>query len=97
MVVLVDACAAICDAALWRDSGSLDEHRPWTAQHEPAVVDEVPILHVTIHGLVLAHGGYDNAIAQFAATQLQRCKQDRSHTGRALNVTLPRRGVRQCQ
>src|SRR5262249_18271290 len=65
--IVIDARATVGDAAEAGDSGRLDENRTRTPEDESPMMDEMPILHVAIYGLVLAHWRDDDAVAKLAA------------------------------
>ena len=44
-------------------------------QGKPSMVGEMPVLHVPVHGLVLAHGRDDDAILQPKPAQVEGLKQ----------------------
>src|SRR5262245_55556575 len=83
MGVVIDAGAAMGDAAAPRHAGGLDENRCRAAEHQPSMMDEVPVLHMAVDRLVLAHRRHDDAVSELAAAKPQWREQKRSrHRGR---------------
>ena len=76
LAVVIDAGAAMGDAPVPRHAGGLDEGGRQPAGGEARMMAEMPILHATLHRLVLAHGREHGAVAQGQAAQLERRKEN---------------------
>ncbi|GEM_PF-3077479 len=63
------------DAAFGRDTGGLDDHQARAATGHARVMSEVPFVHITLMGLVLAHGRNPDAVAQGDALQFEGRKK----------------------
>src|SRR5262245_16567011 len=95
MGVIVDSGAAMRDAAVTRHAGGLDENRRRAAKHQPSMMDEMPVLHMAVDRLVLAHGRHDDTISQFAIADPQWRKEERAghrQWGRWLGHSAAARG-----
>ena len=76
LAIVIDAGATMGDAPVPRHAGGFDEGRRQPAGGEAGMMAEMPILHASLHRLVLAHGREHGAVAQGQAAQLERRKED---------------------
>src|SRR5262245_7121967 len=74
--IVIDAGAAMGDAARTRHAGGLDSNRRRAAEHQPARMDKVPVLQMAVDGLVLAHRRHDDAISKLAIANTQ-CREEK--------------------
>ena len=80
--VFPQAGAARRDSPLWRHTGGLDDHQSGTATGHAGIVHVVPVIHVTLVGLVLAHGWDRDAVAKGDLLQREGGEQSRHEVTR---------------
>ena len=77
VAVVPDAGATIGYAPMAQHAGCLHECKSHARHREVSVMGRVPVSHMSVIGLVLAHRRQDDAVLERNSTQCQRGKQRR--------------------
>jgi hypothetical protein len=75
VAILVNAHIAGRDAPLRGDGAGFDEHERSSAGGAAAEMNQMPIVGESVNGRILAHGGYDDSVAQRVAANRKRIEK----------------------